>query len=30
MLVELRREGREPGGFLERLFGAVTGADTRP
>jgi CRP-like cAMP-binding protein len=28
MLVELRKEGREHN-FLERLFGAVTGADTR-
>ena len=28
MLVELRKEGREAS-FLERLFGAVTGADTR-
>jgi len=28
MLVELRKEGRE-GSFLERLFGAVSGADTR-
>jgi CRP-like cAMP-binding protein len=27
MLVELRKEGRE-GSFLERLFGAVTGAST--
>ena len=31
MLVELRKEAREgrEHGFLERLFGAVTGADTR-
>lgn len=28
MLVELRKEGREHS-FLERLFGAVTGAETR-
>ncbi len=28
MLVEIRKEGREHN-FLERLFGAVTGADTR-
>ncbi len=28
MLVQMRKEGREHS-FLERLFGAVTGADTR-
>lgn len=28
MLVQMRKEGREHG-FLERLFGAVTGADMR-